>query len=78
MIKVKSTSAKEATISISLDSLSAEVVGLFMAKAVDVLDMPRATEEIYNDLTQRFPELTVVDIEETLAIVVSALDGGLE
>jgi len=76
-IRVKTIAPKEATVSISLDALSAEVVGLFFGKAVDVLDMSRATEEIFNDIYEEGMELTVVDIEETLAAVISALRGGV-
>ena len=72
-IKVKSTAAKEASVSIGMSQTSAEVLRLFMLAAVDKLDMSDVVSGIFTDLNEEIGE---GDIEAVIAELISGLDGG--
>ena len=71
-VKVKSVKAKEASVSIGLDVVSAEVLRLFMVKAVDRVDMSEIVLEICTDLNE---EIGQDDIDAVIAGVISGLAG---
>lgn len=72
MIKVKATPAKEASVSIGMSPMAAEVLRLFMVKAMDKTDMSEIVLEICTDLNE---EIGQDDIDAVIAGVISGLGG---
>lgn len=72
MIKVKATAAKEASVSIGMPQMSAEVLRLFMLTAVDKLDMSDVVGDIFATLNEEIGES---DIETVIAELITGLGG---
>lgn len=71
-IKAKTVKPKEASVNIGLDVVSAEVLRLFMVKAVDKIDMSEVVLDIFADLNE---EVSQESIETMLAELISGLGG---
>ena len=74
MIKCKATQPKDFSLTLTLDRRSAEILSLFLCRAVDDLDMPDITTDIYDELCKTHFDVTIEDVENTVASIISGVN----